>query len=108
MFFTDLSLSLVTLERGVQVYSGGGLDGSGTRKRIHGGAADGTGYTPGSAAFLEFHAPHSAFLHKYGDPITEAAQLGDDTILTSDELYNHWVRIDMWHTPVVPDEEEGA
>jgi len=92
-----------TNQRGVQVYTGTGMDGSGTRKRIHGGAADGTGYTPGSAVFLEFHAPHSAFIHKYGESSTEG-QLGDDTILTSDELYNHWVRIDMWHTPVSGEE----
>ncbi|KAF8339793.1 galactose mutarotase-like domain-containing protein [Cantharellus anzutake] len=94
---------VTTNQRGVQFYSGIGLDGSGTRKPIHGGSADGVGYTQATAAFLEFHAPHSAFLHKFGDPAQ--AKPGDDTILTSDELYNHWVRLDIWHTPNVGEEE---
>jgi aldose 1-epimerase len=83
-------------ERGVQFYSGGKLDESGTRKRIHGGSETGPGYPSSSAAFLEFHAPHAAFLHAFPGATDENA----DTILSSDELYNHWVRLEILHTPV--------
>ena len=84
------------VERGVQFYSGGKLDESGTRKRIHGGSETGSGYPSGSAAFLEFHAPHASFLHAFPGATDENA----DTILSSDELYNHWVRFEILHTPV--------
>lgn len=87
----------VDTERGVQFYSGIGFDGSGTRKRIHGGstAAESDGYLQGSAAFLEFHAPHSAFLTKFNDG--GAALPDEDTILTKDEVYNHWVKLDIYY-----------
>ncbi|KAF9514624.1 hypothetical protein BS47DRAFT_1294915 [Hydnum rufescens UP504] len=93
---SDLKLLFSTNQRGVQFYSGGGLDESGTRKRIHGGSEIGPGYPSSSAAFLEFHAPHAAFLHAFPGATDENA----DTILSSDELYNHWVRLEILHTPV--------
>jgi aldose 1-epimerase len=71
------------------------LDGSGGRKKIHGGSASGTGYEAGAATFLEFHAPHAAYLHPFRQSDDEKALLGDDTLLTSNELYHHWIRVDM-------------
>lgn len=74
------------------------MDGSGTRKRIHGGSAtptEGDGYTAGSAAFLEFHAPHSGFLKTFSDG--GPALPDEDTILGTDEVYNHWVKLDIFY-----------
>lgn len=82
-------------ERGVQLHTGVGLDGSGGRKKIHGGSETGTGYEAGAATFLEFHAPHAAYLHPFKQSEEETALPGDDTLLTSDELYHHWVRVDI-------------
>lgn len=90
----------------MQFYSGIGLDGSGTRKRIHGGSAEATsddGYTQGTAAFLEFHAPHSAFLKKFSDG--GPALPDEDTILGNDEVYNHWVKLDIFYDA---SKEEGS
>ena len=64
------------------------------RKLIHGGSGvfGADGYAPGSAAFLEFHAPLAAFLH----PALKAASLDEDTLLASGEVYNNFVRADVW------------
>ncbi|KAG2146108.1 galactose mutarotase-like domain-containing protein [Suillus bovinus] len=61
------------------------------RKKIHGnsGMKD-DGYINGSAAFLEFHEPLSAFLHP------EATPNSTDTLLTSNEIYNNFVRADIF------------
>jgi len=95
---SGIKLAFSSNQRGVQFYSGIGLDGTGTRKRIHGGSETGSGYTAGSAAFLEFHAPHAAFLKSFGDG--SHFKQGDETLLTSDELYHHWVKLDISHVPV--------
>ncbi|KAG0706709.1 galactose mutarotase-like domain-containing protein [Suillus ampliporus] len=61
------------------------------RKKIHGGSGTkGDGYIDGSAAFLEFHEPLSAFLHP------EATPNSTDTLLTSNEIYNNFVRVDIF------------
>ena len=87
----------------------------GARKKIHGGSgAVGDGYGPGStssfslflpsnadrrdvnwiaAAFLEFHAPLAAWLH----PPESRGPTGDDTLLVSGEVYNNFVRLDVWY-----------
>ncbi|KAF8318379.1 galactose mutarotase-like protein [Clavulina sp. PMI_390] len=96
---SGIHLAFHTNQRGVQFYTGIGLDGTGGRKKIHGGSEDGRGYERDGAAFLEFHAPHAAYLHPFKQSEEEKALLGDDTLLTSDELYNHWVRVDMSHIP---------
>ena len=94
------------------------------RKKIHGGSgAVGDGYTPGcasssyyfltlflltfmfvfricwgcggtAAAFLEFHAPLAAWIHPQArGPEGE----GEDTLLASGEVYNNFVRLDVWY-----------
>lgn len=42
-----------------------------------------------AAAFLEFHEPTAAFLHP------DIQSNGDDTLLTSDSVYNHFVKVDV-------------
>lgn len=95
------------VERGVQFYSGIGLDPKDSgRKRVHGGSENGGGYQAGTAAFLEFHAPHSAFTNVKNQYKEEGGNLrGDDTLLTSEEVYNHWVRIDLSHIAAKGEEE---
>ena len=44
------------------------------------------------AAFLEFHEPLAAFLH----PDTVGPSK-NDTLLASGEVYNNWVRMDVWY-----------
>ncbi|KAJ7067434.1 galactose mutarotase-like domain-containing protein [Mycena amicta] len=79
-------------QAGVMFYSFAWTDGSkGARKKIHGGSGErgkGDSYSAGSAAFLEFHDPLAAFL----DP---ANKDGEDTLLTSDEVYHNYVRCDV-------------
>jgi aldose 1-epimerase len=63
----------------------------GARKVIHGGSGvrdSGDAYGPGTAAFLEFHEPLAAFLQPSNKD-------GDDTLLTSEELYHNFVRMDV-------------
>ena len=45
-----------------------------------------------AAAFLEFHAPHAAWLHPQGRGPT-----GEDTLLTSGEVYNNYARMSVWY-----------
>ena len=45
-----------------------------------------------AAAFLEFHAPLAAWIH----PGTRGAT-GEDTLLASGEVYNNFVRMDVWY-----------
>jgi len=83
------ALAFDSNQPGVQFYSGNLSDGKGTRKPIHGWSGqDGDGYGPQTFAFLEFHEPLAAWLHP------ETAVSGD-TLLTSDELYNNFVRVDV-------------
>ncbi|KAF9476215.1 galactose mutarotase-like protein [Pholiota conissans] len=63
----------------------------GARKKIHGGSGikdNGDAYGPGTAAFLEFHHPLAAFLYPENKD-------GEDTLLTSNELYHNYVRCDV-------------
>ena len=71
---------------------------SSSRKKIHGGSgAFGTdGYDVGSAAFLEFHEPLAAFLDANS---ATRGRSGDDTLLGPGEVYNNFVRVDVWVTP---------
>ncbi|KAF8181511.1 galactose mutarotase-like domain-containing protein [Pholiota molesta] len=60
----------------------------GARKKIHGGSGikdNGDAY---AAAFLEFHHPLAAFLYPENKD-------GEDTLLTSNELYHNYVRVDV-------------
>ena len=45
-----------------------------------------------AAAFLEFHAPLAAWIHPQS-----RGPLGDDTLLASGEVYNNFVRLDVWY-----------
>ncbi|TRM64525.1 galactose mutarotase-like domain-containing protein [Schizophyllum amplum] len=68
---------------------------SGTRKKIHGGSGDvntGDGYPPHTAVFLEFHHPLASFL------IPENKDTELDTLLTTGEVYNNYVRCDVSYT----------
>ncbi|KAG6889398.1 hypothetical protein C0992_005391 [Termitomyces sp. T32_za158] len=89
---TGIKLLFDTNQHGVMFYTNiGAKPGVGARKKIHGGSGIkdyGDGYGPGSAAFLEFHEPISAFL----DPKNKDEE---DTLLTTDELYNNYVRLDV-------------
>ncbi|KAJ3793774.1 galactose mutarotase-like domain-containing protein [Lentinula aff. detonsa] len=89
---SGLKLVFETNQDGVMFYSNAWADPSkGARKKIHGGSGikdHGDGYVPGTAAFLEFHDILAAFL----DP---ANKDGNDTLLTSDEVYHNYVRCDV-------------
>ncbi|KAF8055540.1 galactose mutarotase-like domain-containing protein [Lyophyllum atratum] len=89
---SGIKLVFDTNQRGVMFYANGlANQGSGARKKIHGGSGirgNGGSYGPGTAAFLEFHEPLAAFL----DPKNKD---GDDTLLTTDELYHNYVRCDV-------------
>ena len=45
-----------------------------------------------AAAFLEFHAPLAAWIH----PGVRGPS-GDDTLLASGQVYNNFVRMDVWY-----------
>lgn len=106
------------VESGVQFYSNNLTNPSkGARKKIHGGSGisgHGDSYGVGSkypinifpsfrkklilnytsfaaAAFLEFHEPLGAWLHPKTQGISK-----DDTLLASGEVYNNFVRMDVW------------
>jgi len=99
---SGIKLTFETNQPGVQFYSGIGLDGSGSRKRIHGGSSDPNvdpdkpdGYQAGAAAFLEFHEPLAAWLHPWGAD-------GNDTLLTSQLLYNNFTKVNVYFKTVRP------
>ncbi|THU82850.1 galactose mutarotase-like protein [Dendrothele bispora CBS 962.96] len=96
---SGLKLVFDTNQSGAMFYSNGlSKATSGARKKIHGGSGikdHGDAYEPGTAAFLEFHDILSAFL----DP---ANKNKEDTLLTSDELYNNYVRCDVMFKEPVP------
>ncbi|KAJ7767230.1 galactose mutarotase-like domain-containing protein [Mycena metata] len=89
---SGLKLVFDTNQAGVMFYSNTGANAQkGARKKIHGGSGlkdQGDSYTPGTAAFLEFHDPLAAFL----DPANKDKE---DTLLTSDEIYHNYVRCDV-------------
>ncbi|KAF5374514.1 hypothetical protein D9615_009094 [Tricholomella constricta] len=89
---SGIKLVFDTNQPGVMFYANGlATAASGARKKIHGGSGisgHGDSYSPGTAAFLEFHQPLAAFL----DPKNKD---GDDTLLTTDELYHNYVRCDV-------------
>ncbi|TFL02352.1 galactose mutarotase-like protein [Pterulicium gracile] len=91
---SGLKLLFDTNQSGVMFYTNNWANKDGARKKIHGGTGikgTGNGYVPGSAAFLEFHDPLAAFL----DP---ANKNDDDTLITSDEIYHNYVRMDIRYT----------
>ncbi|KAL0067743.1 hypothetical protein AAF712_005183 [Marasmius tenuissimus] len=89
---SGIKLVFDTNQTGMMFYTNiGASPAKGARKKIHGGSGTkdhGDGYPEWAAAFLEFHEPLHAFL----DP---AKKDKDDTLLTSDELYNNYVRLDV-------------
>ncbi|KAH9885801.1 galactose mutarotase-like protein [Cubamyces lactineus] len=91
---SGLRVGFATNQPGVQFYSNNlSVPEKGARKKIHGGSgAVGDGYPPGTAAFLEFHAPLAAWIH----PQTRGPT-GEDTLLASGEVYNNFVRMDVWY-----------
>ncbi|KIJ51518.1 hypothetical protein M422DRAFT_26924 [Sphaerobolus stellatus SS14] len=95
------TLAFDSNQPGVQFYSGIGLNGAGTRKPIHGWSGEeNDGYVEQTFAFLEFHEPLAAWLHP------ETAVSGD-TLVTSDELYNNFVRVDvLYKKPATAPAEE--
>ncbi|KAG9026057.1 hypothetical protein FS842_005149, partial [Serendipita sp. 407] len=80
----------VDVEGGVQCYTANFQSGAGTRKKIHGGSAEGDGYPKEACVYLEFHDPLSAFLHP---------QNGIDSLLTSDEIYHNYVKLNFGFKP---------
>jgi len=95
---SGIKLLFDTNQPGVMFYANGGANPAvGARKKIHGGSGFqnmGDSYSPGTAAFLEFHEPISAFL----DPKNKG---GNDSLLTTDELYHNYVRCDVRFKPIV-------
>jgi len=91
---SGIKLNFFSNQSGVQFYSNTFSTGFGVRKKIHGGDGSsvkkpGRGYDKGTAAFLEFHEPYPAFLHPSVSPS------GHDTLLTSGEIYNNYVKINV-------------
>ncbi|KZT00930.1 galactose mutarotase-like protein [Laetiporus sulphureus 93-53] len=91
---SGLRVTFDTNQSGVQFYSNNFADpAKQARKKIHGGSgAVGDGYEPCSAAFLEFHEPLAAWLF----PGTQGPS-ANDTLLASGEVYNNFVRMDVWY-----------
>ncbi|KAF9444690.1 galactose mutarotase-like protein [Macrolepiota fuliginosa MF-IS2] len=89
---SGIALKFFSNQRGVMFYSNNlTTPTKGARKLIHGGSGisgHGNSYGPGTAAFLEFHDPLAAFLQ----PENKDAE---DTLITSDELYNNFVRLEI-------------
>ncbi|KXN82674.1 Aldose 1-epimerase [Leucoagaricus sp. SymC.cos] len=89
---SGITLQFFSNQRGVMFYSNNlTTPAKGARKIIHGGSGisgHGDSYGPGTAAFLEFHDLLAAFL----DPENRDAE---DTLLTSDELYNNFVLLEV-------------
>ncbi|KAF9220409.1 galactose mutarotase-like protein [Gyrodon lividus] len=88
-------------QAGLMFYSNNHANPNGHRKKIHGGTGlQGDGYVPQSAAFIEFHEPLSAFLYP--------TSTSTDTLLTSDEVYNNYVRADIVARPSEALEQAGT
>lgn len=89
---SGLKLIFDSNQRGVMFYSNNlSTAAKGARKKIHGGSGvsgNGDAYSPGTAVFLEFHNPITAFLEP-------ANKDGEDTLLTTEELYHNYVRLDI-------------
>ncbi|KAI4520280.1 galactose mutarotase-like protein [Schizophyllum commune Loenen D] len=96
---SGLKVRLDSNQHGTMFYSNcwSNPEKSGTRKKIHGGSGDvnaGDGYPPHTAVFLEFHHPLASFL------IPENKDTDIDTLLTTGELYNNYVRAEISYTPI--------
>ncbi|KAG8685054.1 hypothetical protein FRC08_013327 [Ceratobasidium sp. 394] len=89
---SGLKLGFESNQAGVQLWTGNSFDGSGTRKEIHGGTANGSGYTAVAGAFLEFHEPLAAWLHDYG-----ANPHVIDTLFETNDFGHLYVRLDITH-----------
>ncbi|KAK7682610.1 hypothetical protein QCA50_014410 [Cerrena zonata] len=102
---SGLRLTFDTNQSGVQFYSNNLTNPSkGARKKIHGGSGisgHGDSYGVGTAAFLEFHEPLGAWLHPKTQGISK-----DDTLLASGEVYNNFVRMDVWFKSPGPSDLE--
>lgn len=92
---SGLKLSFDSNQQGLMVYTNGlSSPNKGARKLAHGGSGipdHGDSYGPGDAVFMEFHHPLHAFLNP-------ANKDGEDTLLTSDEIYHNFVRCNVFHT----------
>ncbi|KAF5342062.1 hypothetical protein D9611_002072 [Ephemerocybe angulata] len=86
---SGLKLSFDSNQHGLMVYTNGlSSPSKGARKVAHGGSGvkdKGDSYGPGDAVFMEFHHP----LHTFLNPEDKD---GEDTLLTSDEIYHNFVR----------------
>ncbi|KAI5449503.1 hypothetical protein NCC49_004647 [Naganishia albida] len=93
---TGLSLEFQTNQSGVQYWSGhGGYDGSDARRRVHGGKAEagvGDGYNEPPALAMEFHEIYGAWMHP------ELKEIGWDTVLKKNQVYNNWVKMTIKST----------
>jgi len=87
---SGLSLDFWSNQLGVMFYTNNLTDATkGAKKLVHGGSGiKGDGYDKGTAAFLEFHNPLAAFLD-------EANKNEEDGLMTQDELYHNYVRLDI-------------
>ncbi|KIJ60361.1 hypothetical protein HYDPIDRAFT_43366 [Hydnomerulius pinastri MD-312] len=89
---SGLAVEFDSNQAGLMFYTNIHANTKGYRKKIHGGTGvQGDGYIPQSAAFIEFHEPLSAFLYP--------TSTSTDTLLTSDEIYNNYVRADIVARP---------
>ncbi|KAI9568159.1 galactose mutarotase-like domain-containing protein [Boletus coccyginus] len=85
---SGLAVEFDSNQAGLMLYTNNHTNTKGYRKKIHGGTGlQGDGYIPHSAAFIEFHEPLSAFLYP--------TSTSTDTLLTSDEIYNNYVRANI-------------
>ncbi|KAJ3548486.1 hypothetical protein NMY22_g1244 [Coprinellus aureogranulatus] len=86
---SGLKVTFDSNQHGLMVYTNGlSSPSKGARKHAHGGSGinnKGDSYGPGDAVFMEFHHPLHAFL----DPKNKD---GEDTLLTSYEIYHNFVR----------------
>jgi len=88
---SGIKLGFESNQAGVQLWTSNSLkEEDGTRKQIHGGSANGTGYAAHAGAFLEFHQPLAAWLHDYG-----AKPHVIDTLIDSNDLGHLYVRLDV-------------
>ncbi|EAU83259.1 hypothetical protein CC1G_11895 [Coprinopsis cinerea okayama7 len=89
---SGLKVTFDSNQHGLMVYTNGlSTVNKGARKLAHGGSGisgNGDAYGPGDAVFLEFHHPLTAFL----DPKNKDKE---DTLVTSDEIYNNFVKCNV-------------